>query len=232
MKKFLLLILLLEVFLMGVFLASSMMAQATTHQTTTTVELVNPLASLGVQRPGDLVLRAFQGFASIMAAFTIAFTVFNGFKLVIAGGFAPGKDQKRNEAKEGLIWSVGGFIVSLLAFTIIAGAAKFIGFEPSLVDLTQDTIPSTGFLKGPKEPGDFISVMNFVMVNFLGLVGFATTLMIIYYGYRYMTAAGNEEAITAAKTGLKWAILGLIVVLLAFTIITAIRQYLVFGLPK
>lgn len=189
----------------------------------------NPLAFINIHSPGDLILSVLRGFSALMGTIAIAFTVFNGFKLVVAGSASPGKDEKINEAKAGLTWAVGGFIVAILSFTIISGVAKILGFEPSLVP-TANILKSP--LAGPEDPQSFISVMNFVMINFLGLLGFATTLTIIYYGYRYITSAGNEEAITKAKEGLKWAIIGLIVTLLAFTIITIIRQLLVFGLPK
>ncbi|MDZ4243727.1 MAG: hypothetical protein U1C57_01345 [Candidatus Doudnabacteria bacterium] len=220
MKKIIFAILLVQILLTGIFfLSSSLPALAAEGEW---VELVNPLKFVGVNSPGELVLKVFRGFAGLMGSIAIAFVVFNGFKLVIAGSFAPGKDQKRNEAKEGLLWSVGGFIVALLSFTIISGTAQFLGFEQSRVG--SDTI-NPGILNAP-QPGDFMSVLNYVMMNFLGILGFATILMIIYYGYRYITSAGNEESIEAAKTGLKWAILGFIVTILAFTIISGIRQLL------
>lgn len=199
-----------------------------------TVDLTNPLdfGDIKFSEPGQIVKKTVQGFAGIIGLVAIAFTIFNGFKLVIAGSFAPGKDQKRNEAKEGLLWSVGGFIVALLAFTLVSSTANFLGFEPSRVptgdhnDTLVNPIPSPE--NGGAAGAGFLDVLGRLMTNFLGLLGFATTLVIIYYGYRYLTAAGNEEAITQAKDGLKWAIIGLAVTLLAFTIITAIRQYLVF----
>lgn len=186
--------------------------------------LDNPLSAIGVSEPGQLVIRAMQGFAGIIGLIAIAFSVFSGFKLAVAAS-----EEPRNEAKESLKWSVGGFVVAILSFTIISGTARFLGFTPSKVGLGKDTISTP--LVGPTDPGDFISIMNFIMVNFLGLVGFATTLMFIYYGYVYVTAAGNEESIEQAKSGLKWAVVGLVVTLLSFTIITSIRQYLVFGPP-
>ncbi len=214
-------------FLILLLLPTLVLAQAKCPADQTCIP--NPLAFININSPGDLILKVLMAFSSIMGAVAIAFTVFNGFKLVIAGSASPGKDEKINEAKAGLTWSVGGFILAILSFTIISGVAKLLGFEPSKV-------PTTNLLEspiyGPTDPRSFISVMNYVMINFLGLLGFATTLTIIYYGYRYITAAGNEEAVKKARDGLKWAIIGLVVTLLAFTIITIIRQLLVFGLPK
>lgn len=181
--------------------------------------LPNPLGFLGVNSPAELVARVFQGFAGIIGVVAIAFTVFSGFRLVIATN-----EESISTAKTSLSWSVGGFIIALLSFTIISGVADLIGFEPGQVGVGTDTLRSP--LLGPTEPDDFLAVLNFLMINVLGLIGFATILMIIYYGYRYITSAGNEEVIEQAKSGLKWAIIGLVITLLSFTIITVIRQNL------
>ena len=214
MKKLVFAILLVQVLLAGIFfLSSSLPALAAEGER---VELVNPLKFIGVNSPGELLVKVFRGFAGLMGAIAIAFVVFSGFKLVIATN-----EEAVKTAKSSLTWSVGGFIVALLSFTIISGVSKFLGFEPGPVgDVFVNPI------KIPGDSGNFMNVLNYVMINFLGILGFATILMIIYYGYRYITSAGNEEAIETAKTGLKWAILGFIVTLLAFTIISGIRQLL------
>lgn len=183
--------------------------------------LGNPLGN--ITTPGHLVVKGFAGFAGLMAAIAIAFTVFSGVKLIIATN-----EEAIKSAREGLAWSVGGFALSLLAYSLIVATGNFLGFDPDLIG--RDTLQNPVAIPGGEQASlSFIDVMNFIMTRFLGLVGFVTTLMIIYYGYRYITSAGNEEAIKSAVTGLKWAILGLAVTLLAFTIITVIRQFIVFG---
>lgn len=189
-----------------------------------TVCLKNPLAKAffgqPILEPTQLVQKVILAFSSLMGAIAIAFTVFNGFKLVIAT-----TEEGIKTARAGVTWSVGGFILSLLAFTIISGVGKFFEFSP--VPAGSEALVNPIELPGGERPsGDFVTVMNFVMLNFLGLVGFVTTGMIIYYGYRYLTSAGNEEAVAAAKTGLRWAVIGLIIILLAYTIITSVRTYL------
>lgn len=187
--------------------------------------LPNPLGKFGIYDLGDLVVRAIQGFVAIIALVAIAFVVFSGFKLVIATS-----EDAIKSARQSLTWAVGGFVVALLSFTVISGTAIFLGFDPNLVGLGTEeqanyTLKSP--LSGPADPNQFISVMNFVMVNVLGLIVFATVFIIIYHGYRYITSAGNEEIVEKAKQGLKWAVVGFVASLLAFTIITAIRNYLV-----
>lgn len=183
--------------------------------------LKNPLSFIDVSSPGALVLKAFQGFIGIMAVIAIAFTVFSGVKLIVATS-----EEAIQAARTSITWSVGGFVVALLSFTIVSGVANLLGFKPSLADVEVDRIQSPLSDLRLRDPRDFVSVLEFVMLNFLVLVGAATIFMIIYYGYRYITSAGNEEAIEQAKTGLKWAILGFVVVILAFAIINIVRQAL------
>ena len=171
----------------------------------------------GITSPEGLVVAQFRNFIAIMGILAIAFTVFSGFKLVVASN-----EEAISEAKTSLTWSVGGFVVSLLAFTIVSGFANIVGFDPGSRE--QDIIKNP--IEGPANPGDFISVVTFVMTNFLGIVGVATVLMIIYYGFRYATAAGNDETLEQAKSGLKWSISGFAVTLLAYTIIESVRYYL------
>ena len=186
--------------------------------------LENPLAAIGVNSPGDLVVRAIQLFSAIIGTAAIMFIVFSAFKLVIASN-----EESIKEARGSITWSVAGFCVAILSFTIVSGAAKLLGFNPGIVsdNLVKDTIDSP--LTGPADPRFFWSMVNFVMVNILGLIGIVTILMIIYYGYRYITSAGNEESVEQAKTGLKWAIIGFVIAILSFTIISGVQKLLFSG---
>lgn len=184
--------------------------------------LPNPLARVLVGTPGQLIARVVSLFASAVALAAVIFLVFSGFRLMVAAN-----EEAVVSAKNSILWSVGGFAVAVLAFTIVSGASRLLGFDPGVPG---NAISPTGFLQVPGgDSQNFWSVATFVMNNILGLVGVVAVLMIIYYGYRYVVAAGNEESIAAAKTGLKWAILGFIVVLMAFTIISIVQRLLFFG---
>lgn len=212
MKKYLLVFFFLEIFLVGVLALTSNFAAA---QTT---DLTNPLKFTGgieLKTPEEVVVAAIAGFAAILAFVAIAFTVFSGFKLIIATN-----EDAIKSARTSLTWAVGGFIVAFLSFTIVASAANFLGFRRDLV-VDQDQIQNP--IRGPVEPGSFVSVMYFIMSNFLGIIGVATILMIVYYGYMYITSSGNEEAVEKAKTGLKWSLLGFVITILAYTIVNAVQ---------
>ncbi|PIY96861.1 MAG: hypothetical protein COY66_02370 [Candidatus Kerfeldbacteria bacterium CG_4_10_14_0_8_um_filter_42_10] len=53
----------------------------------------------------------------------------------------------------------------------------------------------------------------------LGLLGLVAVIMILLGGFKWMTAGGNEEKIESAKKLLTAAIIGLVIVLLAWAIV-------------
>ena len=65
-----------------------------------------------------------------------------------------------------------------------------------------------------------------VVVYALGFLGIFFMVMIIYSGIQWISAGGNEEVITKAKDRLKNAIIGFIVVGLAYGLTVVIVQLL------
>lgn len=66
------------------------------------------------------------------------------------------------------------------------------------------------------------------IVNILyWLIGIAAVIAIIYGGYLYMTARGNAAQVAKARTVLTWAIIGLVIALLAAVIVNVIVKALV-----
>ncbi|MBU0722584.1 pilin [Patescibacteria group bacterium] len=84
---------------------------------------------------------------------------------------------------------------------------------------------------GSSEPAAETSLQGIVQVVisvFLGLLGIIFLILIIYAGFNWMTAAGEEEKVTKAKDTLQRAVIGLIIIIAAYSI-----TYFVFsGLPK
>jgi hypothetical protein len=63
------------------------------------------------------------------------------------------------------------------------------------------------------------SLANNITTIAAAILGFVAALMIVVSGFQYMTAAGNEHLIETAKNTLKFAITGLIIVLVSFIIV-------------
>ncbi len=70
-------------------------------------------------------------------------------------------------------------------------------------------------------PGGFVSKL----VSWL--LSIAASLAVLFFafgGVRYMTAAGNPDAMKSAKQIMKWSLFGLVAVLLAYTIVTLVKN--------
>jgi len=75
----------------------------------------------------------------------------------------------------------------------------------------------SGFDAGPSE-NRLGSIVASVINGFLALLGIIFIILMLYGGYLWMTAGGNEDKVTTAKNIIKNAIIGLIVILAAYAI--------------
>lgn len=70
----------------------------------------------------------------------------------------------------------------------------------------------------PPGPTGLAEIVQYVISAFLGLLGIIFVVLIIYSGYNWMTAAGDEEKVTLAKNTLTRAVIGLIIIVAAYSI--------------
>jgi type IV secretory pathway VirB2 component (pilin) len=79
------------------------------------------------------------------------------------------------------------------------------GYDPSL---TQET-----------NLRDYVvNVVNFI----LGFLGLVAVIMIIYGGFMYVTAGGQEEQTTKGKKSIMYAIIGIVVILISFALVNTV----------
>lgn len=89
-------------------------------------------------------------------------------------------------------------------------------FGSGYVDVSTSTTDA-GFIYA--EPQTILgTVINFL----LGLVGVVAVLAIIIAGVRLIAGTGNEEQAATAKKIILWAIVGLVVIILAWVIIQVV----------
>jgi heme/copper-type cytochrome/quinol oxidase subunit 2 len=92
-----------------------------------------------------------------------------------------------------------------------------------LVAGAQFTTPNPA---GTGLPGDS-NIQNFIIriINILlAIAGLVAVLFLIIGGFRYITAAGNEEASGSAKKIITNAIIGIVVIILSFVIVRVISN--------
>lgn len=73
-------------------------------------------------------------------------------------------------------------------------------------------------LKLPEAEPESIAIK--VIQWILGTLGLIAVIMILFGGFMWMTAAGNEEKVKKAKAILTSAVIGLVIVLLSWAILT------------
>lgn len=72
-----------------------------------------------------------------------------------------------------------------------------------------------------KDPKALILALINVAMGFLGLVA---VVIILYGGFKWMTAAGNEEKVEEAKKLIGAGIIGLVIILTAYSLVTYVIQ--------
>jgi hypothetical protein len=83
-----------------------------------------------------------------------------------------------------------------------------------------------GKLVNPINVDSFPELVLFVMKGFILLIGILAVLVIIIGGVRMVLSQGNQESITKGKQTVVWAVAGLIVALLSFSIVSIVQNLL------
>ena len=73
---------------------------------------------------------------------------------------------------------------------------------------------------------DLIDTVFYVMNFLLGSATLVAIGYVLYGGLRMLLSAGNEEQVKAARSTVSNAIVGLIIVIMAFLIVTSVTSYL------
>ncbi len=79
--------------------------------------------------------------------------------------------------------------------------------------------PDKAFPSG-KDPGDVFKVANAAIITFFTILGLLFLGLMLYGGYNWMTAMGEEEKVTKAKETIIPAVIGLGILIAAYAITT------------
>ena len=97
------------------------------------------------------------------------------------------------------------------AFTLTAGRAMALSVQEGAEAARADIMPAE--LVGPD--GVFTKISNTLLL----IIGVISVVMLIYGGFRYIISGGDNKKVTDAKNNILYAIIGLIISLLAYAII-------------
>lgn len=71
--------------------------------------------------------------------------------------------------------------------------------------------------------GLITQILSQILPIVLGIGGFITVIVIVLSGIQFITSSGNPEAAAAAKNRLLFAIIGLVIIILAFAVLQIIN---------
>ncbi|MFH1412686.1 MAG: IPT/TIG domain-containing protein [bacterium] len=112
----------------------------------------------------------------------------------------------------------------LLAFNVQAQTADLWGDEIAGQDFGAEKMEEIGL--GKEDPR--VIVINIIRIA-LGLLGILAVVLMMYGGYIWMTASGDPEKVDKAKKILKNSIIGILIILACFAIVTYILSRLLYS---
>lgn len=93
-----------------------------------------------------------------------------------------------------------------------------VGAQGALEDVCNKTQATSSAICDEKD-ADIGGVIEVVINTLLFLVAAIAVIMIIIGGIRYATSGGNASTVTAAKNTILYAVIGLVVAILAYAIV-------------
>ncbi len=81
-----------------------------------------------------------------------------------------------------------------------------------------------GAFGGDAEPKDIRQIVVDILKVMFTFLGSIMVLLIMYGGYLWMTAGGNEEQVTSAKKYIRNAIIGIVIILASYAITTFVAS--------
>lgn len=122
-------------------------------------------------------------------------------------------------------------ILALVVITLNLGTATV--FAGDLLTYTQSTIPKPATIPGPTGGGSndalrktlVTKVLPRIAVGMIGTVASLSLVFLVIAGIRFATAYGNDEVIQKAKKQAIYAIIGLVVALMSYTIVTIVSNF-------
>lgn len=105
------------------------------------------------------------------------------------------------------------FFAASASALLFAPAVASAGLKANIEKGAKDTGQGAGLGQTP-----LAETVGKVIQAFLGLIGVVLVVLIIYAGFLWMTASGNEEQVTKAKTIIKNAVIGMVILMAAYAI--------------
>ena len=110
------------------------------------------------------------------------------------------------------------FIFAAFALFLSAGFCQAAFLREGVPNKIRSQTESTGRAGGYELSGDVYGLAQIVINAFLSIVGVLLLIYLLYAGYHWMTARGEEEKVEKAKDTITRAIIGAIIIIAAYAI--------------
>lgn len=117
---------------------------------------------------------------------------------------------------------ISTYLLSVIAIVLV-GSVVFTGLQASAVDcasakdcVTSGLTAANGGTAVTATPGNLIKTIVNALLYILGAIA---VIMIVIGGIRYTTSNGDASSVKAAKDTILYAVIGLVVALLAYAIV-------------
>lgn len=101
---------------------------------------------------------------------------------------------------------------------ILAIPAFFLPFIARAQDFGSELLTNTAQKNGGYSNAPIETILSRVITGFLGLLGVIFLVLMLYGGYMWLIARGNEDKVDTAKETIKNSIIGLIIVVASYAI--------------
>lgn len=117
------------------------------------------------------------------------------------------------------------FVLLLSGLFVLTGSVVY---AQSVAGETADLLKSAGEGQGANfgTPEDPRAVAAYAIQILLGALGILFVAYLVYSGYMLLTSGGNEEMVTKAKRNLLYSIIGVLLILSAYSLSAFIGGYL------
>lgn len=177
---------------------------------------------------------------SLVALLAMVALIWGGIMYIISLG----DESRAQTAKKIILYAITGLIVVIISFVIITTVQQFLApsaKESMLPAINTAHAAETGLNAGIEKikesvatdtsglaDGDtrIYTVIERVAFFLLGLTSIIALVALIVSGFMYILSIGDEGRAEKAKKVILYAIIGLIIVLVSFTIIAVVREAL------
>jgi hypothetical protein len=110
----------------------------------------------------------------------------------------------------------------------IAGATAMVLFavNKAFAQASGAIFQQTGAGITAAQQGDFATTVTNIINYFLGILGLVAVGFLIYAGVLMVTAGGNDDAISKAKKIITYAVIGIVIIILSWTIVSFVASAL------